>query len=258
MKTVNQFFAVFEAELKSYLREAGPLVFLTAMPIVFSTLTYGIGSALAGGEASPERWLYQLLGFSVMTVSIVLTTSAAWYFRRGMASGRLEYVMAAPLNPVVIVAAHSLANALASLIAFVFAGLLGTYLVYGVSRILSLAAALLLTFFALLPVVGVNLIVGTLTMALKEPEPVANIVTAVVAATSGFAYPITLLPQILQLIGQSLPFHHVSEIARAAIMTNIDPARIAILFLMLVYLAVGLFTYRMGENHYARKVGIHV
>lgn len=255
MKTFSQFAAVFEAELKSYLREVGPLVFVAVFPLFFSTLTYGMGTVLTG-EAAPERWLYQVIGFGVMTVSIVLTSSTAWYFRRGMSSGRLEYVMAAPVNPLVILTAHSLANVLTSLLAFVFTGLVATYIVYGLSKIPGFLLAAAVTFFALLPVVGVNLVVGVATIVAKEPEPVANTVAAVVAATSGFAYPITLLPPVLQLIGMILPFHHVVETARAAVMTSLSPTQLPILLLMMLYLVAGLTVYRYGENHYARKMGV--
>ncbi|MCS6785109.1 MAG: ABC transporter permease [Candidatus Caldarchaeum sp.] len=257
MKLLNQFTAVFEAELRSYVREVGPLAFMAVAPMIFSTLTYGIGSVLTGGAADPEKWFFQLVGFAVMTISIVMTASAAWYFRRGMMSGRLEYVMASPTNPMVLVAANSLANVLVSLLAFVFTALLGSYLVYGVEKILNSLGAVLLTFLALLPVVGVNLMVGALTIAMKEPEPVANSITAVIAATSGFVYPITLLPPILQYIGVVLPYHHVAETARAAITAAVQPSQIIVIALMLTYLIAGLYVYRAGETHYARKTGIH-
>lgn len=223
---------------------------------MFSSLTHGVGSVLSGGSANPEQWFYQLIGFAVMTVSIIMTNSAAWYFRRGMTSGRLEYAIASPTNPIVFVAANSLANALAALIALVFAGIVGTLTVYGVGKLLNLMLALALMFVALLPVVGINLMVGTLTMVLKEPEPVANMVTSIVAATSGFAYPLTLLPQALQIIGQILPFHHVVETARTAITAAITPLQIIILFLMMIYLFAGLTIYRYGEENYARKTGV--
>ncbi|MEM4573402.1 MAG: ABC transporter permease [Candidatus Caldarchaeum sp.] len=256
MKIFNQFFAVFEAELRSYLREVGPLAFIAVTPIMFSTLTYSIGGVLTGGKAEVETWFYQLIGFSFMTISIVMTNSAAWYFRRGMMSGRLEYSMVSPVNPVIFVSANSLANVLASLLALVFAGIFGTVVVYGLSKISNFLAALLITFFALLPVVGVNLIVGTLTIALKEPEPVANSIASVIAATSGFVYPITLLPHVMQIIGQLLPYHHMTETARTAIAATVSPGQIAVLMLMMLYLFAGLSLYRYGENTYARKKGI--
>ncbi|MEM2035911.1 MAG: hypothetical protein QXL42_07220, partial [Candidatus Caldarchaeum sp.] len=82
MKLLNKFLAVLEAELKAYVREAGPLVFMSSFPFFFSSITYGVGSVLSGGKATPQDWFYQLIGFSVMTISITMTSASAWYFRR--------------------------------------------------------------------------------------------------------------------------------------------------------------------------------
>lgn len=257
MKLLNKFLAVLEAELKAYVREAGPLVFMSSFPFFFSSITYGVGSVLSEGKATPQDWFYQLIGFSVMTISITMTSASAWYFRRGILTGRLEYLMAAPVNPINTVMAASLAHVIVGLLSFMVVGFIGVIIVYGVARLVNLTAALLLIFLALLPVIGINLIVGTLTIVFKEPEPVSGTVNAVIAATSGFVYPITLLPAFLQLIGQTLPYFHVVEAARSMITQHIGTAQLTNIPLLLIYLAFGLTIYRLGENHYARKVGIH-
>ncbi len=257
MRFFNQFMAVFEAEVKASIRERGPLMFLTAFPFVLSLLTYSVGSVLTGGAAPAHKWFFQLIGFSVMTLSILMTSSAAWYYREGMVSGRLEYSMAAPINPFTTVLANSLAKIIVGLIGFLISGMAGTLIVYGFSYLANTLIAFFVTFIALLPVAGIGLIIGTLTIILKEPEPVANSFTAIISATSGFAYPITLLPTILQLIGKALPFFHVAETARTIIIQGIGLTQLTNVFFLLAYVAVGLIVYRMGENFFARKVGIH-
>jgi len=257
MKFYSQFTAVFEAEFKSYVREMGPLLFMSAFPFIFSVLTYSFGSVISGAPASIETWFFQLIGFSVMVVSLVLTGSSAWYFKRGVMTGRLEYLMAAPVNPVTAVMASSLANVLIGLISFIVVGSVGTATVYGFARLLNFAAALLIVYFALLPVVGLALVIGVLTIILKEAEPVIGMAGSIISATAGFVYPITMLPAALQLIGKALPFHHVVETARAIILNNFSIMNIVNLMPLTLYLAAGLAVYRLGERYYARKVGVH-
>ncbi|MCS6768826.1 MAG: ABC transporter permease [Candidatus Caldarchaeum sp.] len=257
MKSLEKFLAVFEAEMKAYVREAGPLVFMASFPFFFSLLTYGVGSVLSEGQASPRDWFFQLIGFSVMTISITMASATAWYFRRGMITGRLEYTMAAPVNPIIIALASSLAHVAVALMSFIVVGFVGVLSVYGAAHLLNLTAALLLVFIALLPVVGINLVVGTLTIVMKEPEPISSTVSAVAAATSGFVYPITMLPTLLQLVGKTLPYFYVVETARSLIDGYFEATQLTNIFLMLAYLALGLAVYRLGENYYARKVGVH-
>jgi ABC-2 type transport system permease protein len=256
LRSLNQFAGVFEAELRTFLREAGAFLFMLAFPFMISLVTYGAGQALTGGAATPKQWFYQLIGFSVMMIVFTMTSNTAWYFRRGLMTGRLEYILAAPTSPLIVMAASSLSSVLFSILSFLTVASIGVLIVSGPNQLLNTFFALLYLAAALLPVIGLNLIVGVLTIVFKEPEPVTNAFNSVVAAVSGFAYPLTLLPYLLQTIGQALPYSHVVETSREILGGSLQLAAASPQLLLVGYLLVGIWVFRVGETLYVRKRGV--
>ncbi len=256
MRSLNQLVGVFEAEVKTFLREAGAFLFMLMFPFMISFLTYGAGQALTGGAASPKQWLYQLIGLALMMIVFTMTSSTAWFFRRGLMTGRLEYILAAPINPFIVIAASSISSVIFNIINFVFIASLGVLVVYGPHQLPATFLSILYLAAALLPIIGLNLIVGVMTLVFREPEPVTNAFNSVVAAVSGFAYPTTLLPVFLQAIGKILPYSHVVESTREILSGSIQLAAYSPQILLLGYLVFGLWVYKVGESLYVRKRGV--
>jgi len=256
LRIINQGAGIVEAEFKVFLREAGVFLSLSAFPFMFSLLTYGAGAALSGGGVSPEQWLYQLVGFTVMMVSLSMSSSSAWFFRRGLMTGRLEYLLASPVHVVIAVTSSALVNVIFNVIYFILVTSVGVVTVYGIGRLANLLGAILFLAAALVPVVGFNLIVGVSTIILREPEPITNVVNSIVSAVSGFTYPATLLPLILREVGRALPFSHIVEGARSFIAGSFQVSHLSLQLLMLVYLLLGLLIYNAGERVIVRKSGV--
>lgn len=257
MRTLNQLLGILEAELKVFLREAGVFLFMMSFPFLFSLLSYGAGSALTGGKVTLQQWFYQLIGFTIMMIAFTMSSSSAWYFRRGIMTGRLDYIFAAPVSPLVAVVSSALTNTIFNIIYFVIVASLGVIVVYGINYLVNILATIFFLALALLPAIGFNLIVGIATIILREPEPVTNVINSVVSAVSGFTYPIILLPALLQALGLVMPYSHIVSGARELLSGSFQFFQLAPHLFMLVYLLLGLLIFRLGEVNYARKRGIH-
>jgi len=257
LRSLNQLSGIVEAEFKVLRREAGIFLLIMSMPFMFSLLSYGVGIALTGGQAPPTLWFYQLIGFTVLVMAQVMSSSSAWYFRRGMMTGRLEYLLASPVSPLVAVFSSALANMAFNIAYFILVASIGVALVFGVQYLLNVLAVILFLGLALIPVVGFNLIVGVVTIIFREPEPVSNVINSIISSVSGFTYPLVLLPRFLQVVGTVLPYSHIVNTARDILSGAFQPASIYPFPFMVGYLILGVLVYRLGEVNYARKRGVH-
>ncbi len=257
MRVLNQLAGIVEAELKALTREAGVFIFVVFFPFMFSLLTYGAGQTLTGGGASPTQWFYQLIGFTIMMIALTMSSSSAWYFRRGMMTGRLEYILAAPISPLIAVLSSALTNTIFNIAYFIVVAAVGVIAVYGPYYLVHIVGVILFLALALLPVIGFNLLVGILTIFFREPEPVSNLINAVVSTVSGFTYPIILLPSFLQTLGQIMPYSHIVNGARDVLAGSFRLVQLSPHLFLLGYLILGLVAFRVGEAVYVRKSGVH-
>ncbi|MEM0381102.1 MAG: ABC transporter permease [Nitrososphaerota archaeon] len=257
MRVLNQLIGIVEAELKVLLRESGVFIFVLFFPFMFSLLTYGAGQALTGGEAPLTQWFYQLIGFTIMTIALTMSSSSAWYFRRGMMTGRLEYILAAPISPLTAVLSSAVTNIVLNIAIFVVVASIGVVTVYGLSNLLNVIGVILFLALALLPAVGFNLLVGIATVVFREPEPVSNVINAIVSSVSGFTYPIIMLPSFLQALGQAMPYSYIVNGARDILAGSFEYVQLSPHLFLLAYLLLGLIFFRIGEVNYVRKSGVH-
>ena len=257
MRALNQLAGIVEAEFKALIREAGVFIFVVFFPFMISLLTYGAGQALTGGAASPTQWFYQLIGFTIMMIALTMSSSSAWYFRRGMMTGRLEYILAAPISPLTAVLSSALTNTIFNIAYFIVVAAIGVIAVYGACYLANILGVILFLALALLPVIGFNLLVGILTIFFREPEPVANLINAIVSTVSGFAYPIILLPSFLQILGLILPYSHIVDGVREILAGSFRLAQLSPHIFLLGYLILGLAVFKVGEAVYVRKSGVH-
>jgi ABC-2 type transporter. len=255
-KYINQFIAIFSVEIKSLMRQAGQFGFVIFLPFLFSFFTFGIGAGISG-SISLEIWFYQLIGFTVLTLALIFTESSAWYVREGLLTGRLEYLLASPTHPLVVVTATALYNAIFALLMFFIIGFIGTIAVYGIAKILNFILSIFILVLFLLPMLGINLIVAGLTIIAKEPQGIIQPINSIISAVSGFVYPITLLPLFLQILGKSLPYYYAVENVRITITEFVNLLYLYPLPLLLLYFLSGIVIYRFLENIFIRKRGTY-
>jgi ABC-2 type transport system permease protein len=135
--------------------------------------------------------------------------------------------------------------------------MIATIIVYGVLKILNFILSIFILTLFLLPMLGINLIIAALTIIAKEPEGIVQPINSIITATSGFVYPITLLPLFLQSLGRSLPFHYAVENVRMTIIEFINILYLYPLPLLLLYFIAGIVIYRLLEDNFIRKRGTY-
>lgn len=255
IKDLNKFYAIFEVELKNLLRERGTVGFAIFFPFFLSISTYGVGTGILGKPPSLDLWFYQLIGFTILMIAIIMSSSSAWYIRQGLLSRRLEYLFASPVNPIVIVAASSLVSGLIGFGIFLVVGLIGVLIAYGITQLLNFFLSLIVLAISLIPILGINLMIAAATIIGKEPEAISQPVSAMISTVSGLAYPITILPLILQSIGKALPYYYAAEYVRSVILGYFNFLSLENYPFLIVYLIAGFFIYRFFEYNFIRKEG---
>ena len=70
---------------------------------------------------------------------------------------------------------------------------------------------LLLIYLAMIPLIGIAVFIGGLSLVVGEESNVAGFLTPFILLVSGIFYPQTILPYILQLIGRCFPVVYVVE-----------------------------------------------
>jgi len=255
-KYINQLLAILTVEIKSLIRQVGQFGFIIFAPFLFSLFTFSVGSGMSG-KLNIELWFYQLIGFTILTIALVFTESSAWYVREGLLTGRLEYLLASPTNPLIIVLATAVFNGLFAISMFFIVGTIGIIIVYGISKILNFIISIFILILFLLPMLGINLIVAALTMLAKEPQGVIQPLNSIISTVSGFVYPITLLPLFLQILGKSLPFFYTVESIRGTIANFVNIIYLYPIPMLILYFFAGIVIYRFLENQFIRKRGTY-
>jgi ABC-2 type transport system permease protein len=104
---------------------------------------------------------------------------------------------------------------------------------------------------------GINLIIAALTIIAKDPRRILEPIGSIISTTSGFVYPITLLPLFLQILGKSLPFYYAVENIRTTIIEFVNLLYLYPLPLLLLYFIAGIIIYRLLEENFIRKRGTY-
>jgi len=257
MRIIEQIFGIVEAEIRAFLREVGAFLGLSSFPFIFSFVAYALGSGMSGKPADPKLLFYQLIGFSMFIIALLMTFSAATFVREGLLTGRLEYLLSAPIHPFVIVVATMISSSLLGLLNYIIIGIVATVLAYDIAYILNFLLSILILYVALLPALGFSMIMLAIGIVVRETEPLSNTITSFIGAVSGLIYPITLLPPILQLIGKAMPYHYAAEYARATIAGYLDLIFKQPFFFLFIYILAGFLVYKYFERAFIKKRGTY-
>ncbi|MDD2202762.1 MAG: ABC transporter permease [Firmicutes bacterium] len=202
---------------------------------------------LSGIDSSGQSVRYVLLA------RIAFATSGGQYLERylinGYMSGSLLTSMLAPPDPIGLLAARSIAGALASLVVTLPA----TFLAAAIFRVpLGLPWPNLVLFlaslaFAWCTAMGLSLITAYLGVALKQDEAAVQLKVFITQLGSGALIPIYLYPKWLQRILSWLPFAHMAD-TPVAIASGGSPGKLGVQILWaagLLWVGAALWRRRM-------------
>ncbi|HLI46884.1 MAG TPA: ABC transporter permease [Geobacterales bacterium] len=257
MRVINQVMGIVEAELRSLLREVSWFIGISSFPFLFAFVAYALGSGMGGRPADPRLLFYQLIGLAMYIVALMMTFSAASFVREGLLTGRLEYLLSSPISPFTMIFSNMISSSLFGLINYIIVGVVATIIAFGFAGILNFIVSLLVLYVALIPAIGFSLIFLAVSIIVREPEPIANLIASFIAVVSGFLYPVTLLPYVLQIIGRALPYYYAVEYARSTVQGFINQIFTMPFPFMFFYLIAGYLIYKYFERAYIKKKGTY-
>ena len=254
-------------EIKYIVRDPAWLIVFSIFPYVMAAMSYLMG--IASSYISPDAFsefqkntgssnvlLYFLTGYGIMFPSFLVVSVASENTGAEMASGTLEQVFVSQARRELFILFSSFPYVLVAML-----GLIISYapiILMGVS-ILDFLVTMVMVFVGLLPLLGLGILASNLTIKVKEYWSAANFLQAVLTLFSGFAYPISFLPEWMRLVSYILPTSYAVELVRKFIEAHsISYSGLyGIAFMAIAYITAGILSFRLVEKEGERSGSIY-
>ena len=203
--------ASFWKELKLFSRYPSWLLVSLISPFLWITLFILFGQAFSVGT--------DFVGFiTIGMVGLDMASQTLWGFglglRREQMRGTLLSLYASPSSRIAILLGMALEGILEicidAIIIFSYAFVFFNFNVFVVDPIAAILV-LALTFFSLL---GFGLIFAAVTMVVKEPNALINIVQPILYIFAGVFFPVSVLPPLAQSISKAIPLTYALSAMR--------------------------------------------
>jgi len=228
--------------------------------IFFSVLTFFFIAKLFGKAAAPylqeyggDYFPFVLIGIAFSTfLGVGLGTSAS-AIRQEQMLGTLEALLITPTRASAITIYLSLWNFIFSSFNIVIYLLIGRFLFglkFSVSQPLLI---LLILFLSILSFSSLGIISSSFVMIFKRGNPVNWIVSSSFDLLGGIYYPITILPEQLQIISHLLPITYALKALRGVLLAGYSFTQVKTEILALLAFAFILFPLAILFFEYALK-----
>lgn len=221
-----------------------------------SVVTVGVFFFLSGaiGDAVPALdpyglgyFAFVLLGIAASAYMGTLVGRLSGIIRESQTTGTLELMLLSPSRLSTIILSSTLWMHVSAAIGA------GTYLVLGAVfglpfGAINVPAALLATFLMVAGFTGLAILSGAFIIILKRGNPIAGAVTAASVVLGGVYYPVSSLPEPLQLLGGLFPMSHGLVAIRGAVLQGQDIGQLAgsllaLTALAIIYLVAGFIVF---------------
>ncbi len=229
-------FAVMKASFYAYIRELGNnkwfAFFMLFWPYLLAFFLFGLGSMLGSMSEYSSRMgianpiLYILASSSVMLSSISIVDNVAGELLRHRWIGTLPYILSSPPRLIVYALAGPLPSTMFS--SFISLTTILPAVIYfeGLLGGLKIFIVLLFIYLAMMPLIGLAIVVGGFSLVVREESNIAGFLTPFILLVSGVFYPQTILPYVLQVIGRCFPLVYVVEATKIIATYHIPPFNI--------------------------------
>ncbi|BEP17231.1 ABC transporter permease [Pyrofollis japonicus] len=152
---------------------------------------------------------------SVAMSSLIIVEDVAGYTIYNRWNGTLPYILLTPTTMAKQLLAASLPSTLLSP-AVTLTAILPVAVYYeglrGAAIVASLYGVIVL---GMLPLAGLAVLIAGLVLIVREESNIASSLSPFLLLVSGIFYPVTVLPEILQVVSEAVPLRYVVEFARA-------------------------------------------
>jgi ABC-2 type transport system permease protein len=243
--------------IRDYLDESSYRVafVIQLLNIVFSVGVFYFISLLVGDSAEPylsdyggDYFSFVLIGIAFSGYFGVGLSSFSNRLRQAQTTGTLEAMLATPARLSEIIISSSLWEYIMTTLRVV------VYLAVGVLLMNAnlngnIFAATVILILTIITFSSLGIISASFVMVLKRGDPVAWAFSAVSTLLGGVYYPITILPDWLQMLARLLPITYALEGMRLALLQDasvneILPQIVALIIFSVILLPGSLFSFR--------------
>lgn len=212
--------------------------YLTAFLLIALGMLYGSLETyrLRLGVSNPA--LYILAGSGIVMSSLFIVDSVATTALYHRWLGTLPYLMLSPTHMYKVLVLEPLPSAIISSTIGVLAIIPGAVYFEGLLGAGKLFLVLFLVYMGMLPLIGLSVVVASITLVLREESNIAAFLTPLILLVSGVFYPLEVLPKILQYMSRVFPTSYIVEATRMIATYTIPEFKA----LLIVAYALGVLT----------------
>lgn len=240
----------FEREFKLFIRYPYWLLVSLISPFLWVTLFMLFGSAFASTGDFVGFITIGMIGLMIADISL---WGVGLGLRREQMRGTIVSLYSTPANKIAIL----LGVALESFIELTFVStIIVTYasLAFNFTAYIADPLAVLLVLMAsIFSLIGFGLLFAAITMVVKEPNAIINLVQPVLFIFSGIFFPIDVLPEGAKIISKMIPLTYVMESMRkvfvyGATLSSVSWELIIIVSFGLILNSIGVIAIKAIEK----------
>ncbi len=243
------------------------VLWFIVMPFLWFIPMLITGSAVAGGSesvvlndlAGTLDWVtYIAIGTSIIGLTISLMWGTGFSLRREQNAGTLETLMTTPMGRSTLVWGSMLHNLQHGGLG-VMLQLSAAILFFGVTlNIWGILPALGIIALTIIGLQGVAFAITCIVLLAKQGWMIVEFITSGLLLVAPMAYPISVLPPILQYISNASPLTWSTEAFRGFLMNGlayqgVAQAVVALIILDIIFFTVGALMFRYTERFVRRK-----
>jgi ABC-2 type transport system permease protein len=243
------------------------VLWFIVMPFLWFIPMLITGAAVAGGAesvvleelAGTLDWVtYVAIGTSVIGLTISIMWGTGFSLRREQNAGTLETLMTTPMGRSTLVWGSMLHNLQHGGLGVILQ-LTAAILLFGVTLdFWGILPALGIIALAIIGLQGVAFAITCIVLLAKQGWMIVEFITSGLLLVAPMAYPISVLPPILQYVSNASPLTWSTEAFRGFLMDGlayegVAQAVIALVVLDIIFFAVGALMFRYTERFVRRK-----
>ena len=206
--------------------------------------------------------VYIILGSSLMSLWTNICFSSVGDINRERRMGILPYLYTSPANFNVVIIAKMLGNITLSMLSVIIT-IVFSYLFYGVK--LSIAHPWWLLLSILIAIISfsiISILVSYVMLLTRKTSLYMNLIDTPIIILSGFAFPVTILPESLQILSYLLlptwVVKLITEILTQGITSLVSTYIIIVFLMMLCYMIVTYFLWKVVKTKVKKTASLEV
>jgi len=232
--------------------------FLQLFGILFSVLTFYFLAQMFGDVTIPylepyggDYFSFVLIGIAFSTYLTTGLTSFSGSIRNEQMMGTLEAMLVTPTKTSLIIIFSSLWNFIFASIRVLAYLLIGVFLFDVNMSNANLVGALITLILTIICFSSLGIISASFIMVLKQGDPINWVFSALSGLLGGVFYPITVLPQWLQMFSYILPITYSLNAMRLALLQGYSLEALAPDIIALVLFSVVMLPFSIMAFRYA-------